>query len=48
MELGAVVPDVEIRSSVKAISKASMRLLSRTSMDKSDMDIARIKGGTLG
>lgn len=47
-KLGAVVPDAEIRSSVKAISKASMRLLSRTSMDKIDMDIARIKGGTLG
>lgn len=46
-EFGAVVPDAEIRSSVKAISKASMRLLSRTSMDKIDMDIAGVKGGTL-
>lgn len=44
---GAVVPDAEIRSSVKAISKASMRLLSRTSMDKGDLDITRMKEGTL-
>ena len=47
-KFGAVVPDVELRSSVKAISKASMRLLSRTSMNKIDMDIARIKEGPLG
>lgn len=47
-QFGAIVPDAEIRSSVKAIAKASMRLMSRTSMDKIDMDIARIKGGTLG
>lgn len=36
-ELGAIVPDSELRGSIKAIAEASMKLISCTSIDKTEL-----------